>query len=156
MPGGNNNTWVPPVNFYFSVGFQWGSQKAAASFQEVSGLELEMVTRSIHPLGDEGGQILATGEIKHSHIVLKRPLEMLKQEIADWVKECFSFMVGTNKIRPCLLIISLLGADGQPYASWECTQAFPVKWSLSAMDAEKSALAIETLTLTCKTLERIK
>lgn len=155
MPEGNNSTWIPPVNFYFSVGFQWGSRKTTASFMEVSGLEFEMVTQTIKPLGDEGGQILATGEIKHSNIILKRPLEPLDKEIAKWAKECFSFMVGTNKIRPCLLIISLLGADGKPYASWECTQAFPVKWSLSPMNALESKLSIETLTLTCKTLERI-
>ncbi len=155
MPDGNNNNWIPPVSFYFNVVFQWGSQQATASFMEVSGLEMEIGTKGINPLGNDGGQTLPTGEIKHSNIVLKRPLEAIDREIAKWVKECFSFMVGKNKIRPCLLIISLLDADGQPYASWECMQAFPIKWSLSPMNAEESKLSIETLTLTCKTLERI-
>ena len=155
MPDGNNNNWIPTVSFYFKVAFQWGSQQTTASFMEVSGLELEMTTTKISPLGDDGGQILATGEIKHSDIVLKRPLESIDKEIAKWVKECFSFMVGQNKIRPCLLIISLLGPDKQPYASWECLQAIPIKWSLSPMNSEESKLSIETLTLTCKTLERI-
>lgn len=155
MPDGNNNNWIPPVSFYFNVVFQWGSQKTTASFMEVCGLELSMTTKMIHPLGDDGGQILPTGEIKHSDIVLKRPLVAIDKELAQWVNTCFSFMVGENKIKPCLLIVSLLGADGQPYASWECSEAFPIKWSLSPMNSEESKLSIETLTLTCKTLKRI-
>lgn len=155
MPDGNNNNWIPPVSFYFNVVFQWGSQQATASFMEVSGLEMSMTTKKIHPLGDDGGQLLPTGEINHSNIVLKRPLEAIDKEIAKWVKECFSFMIGNNKIRPCLLLISLLDPDNQPYASWKCSQAFPIKWSLSPMNSEESKLSIETLTLKCKTLERV-
>ena len=150
----SDNRWIPPVSFYFRVVFQWGSHEIAASFMEVSGLDEEMETKKIQPLGDEGGQVLVTGEIKHSNLVLKRPLEALDQELAGWVKECFSFMVGENKIRPCILIISLLDAEEKPYASWVCTQVFPIKWNLSPMNAEESRLAMETLTLTFKTMER--
>lgn len=155
MPDGNLNNWIPPVSFYFNVVFKWGSQQTTASFMEVSGLDMEMTTTEIKPLGDDGGQMLATGEIKYSNIVLKRPLRAIDKEIDKWVKECFSFMVGKNKIRPCLLIISLLDSDNNPYASWQCMQVFPIKWSLSPMNAEESKLSIETLTLTYKTLERI-
>ena len=154
MANDNKGDWVPPVSFYFKVVFQWGSQKTTASFTEVNGLEEEMLTKTIKPLGDDGGQTRVTGEIKHNHIVLQRPLEALDQEIAKWVKQCFSFMVGQNKIKPCLLIISLLNANGQPYVNWECTQVFPVKWSLAPMKSDHSSLSIETLTLTYKTLER--
>lgn len=113
-----------------------------------------MLTKTIQPLGDDGGQILVTGEIKHNHIVLQRPLESIDRKITKWVKQCFSFMVGQNKIRPCLLIISLLDAKGRPSASWVCTQVFPVKWSLAPLKSDKSDLSIETLTLTYKTLQR--
>ena len=150
----SKSEWFPPVAFYFRVVFQWGSHEIPASFMEVSGLEEEIVTQQIQPLGDDGGQVLVTGEVKHQNIVLKRPLEALNMDIAKWVKECFSFMTGKNKIRPCLLIISLLDSDDKPYASWACSQTFPVKWSLSPFDAKESKLSIETLTLTCKTLER--
>ena len=150
----SDKRWVPPISFYFRVVFQWGGHSVSASFMEVSGLDVEMKTQTIKTLGDEGGQVLVTGEIVHTNLILKRPLEALTQELADWVKECFSFMTGENKIKPCLLIISLLNVDETPYASWVCTQAFPIKWSLSPMNAEESKLAIETLTLTFKTLER--
>ncbi len=154
MTVSKKSAWVPPVSFYFKVVFQWGSQKTTASFIEVSGLEEEMLTKTIQPLGDDGGQILVTGEIKHNYIVLQRPLESIDKKITRWVKQCFSFMVGHNKIRPCLLIISLLDAKGHPSVSWVCTQAFPVKWSLSPLKSDKSDLSIETLTLTYKTLQR--
>ena len=150
----SDKRWVPPISFYCRVVFQWGGHSVSASFMEVSGLDVEMKTQTIKTLGDEGGQVLVTGEIVHTNLILKRPLEALTQELADWVKECFSFMTGENKIKPCLLIISLLNVDETPYASWVCTQAFPIKWSLSPMNAEESKLAIETLTLTFKTLER--
>lgn len=154
MSQGNDDIWTPPVNFYFNVVFQWGTQNATASFMEVSGLAQELVIKTIQPLGDDGGQTLVTGEINHEKIVLKRPLEPVGETIAGWVKECFSFMVGQNKIRPCLLIISLLNSEGNPFASWECTQAFPVKWGINPLNSNKSELSIETLTLTCKTLVR--
>lgn len=149
-----DNSWIPPVSFYFRVAFQWGNHETHGSFMEVSGLDEEIAVKQIQALGDDGGQTLVTGEIKHTNITLKRPLESLSGELASWVKECFSFMIGENKIRPCLLIISLLDANENPYASWVCTQAFPIKWSLSPMNAQESQLSIETLTLTFKTLER--
>lgn len=150
----SDSNWVPPVSFYFRVVFQWGSHRIKGSFMEVSGLDQEMEIKKIQPLGDDGGQTLVTGEIKHTNIVLKRALEPLDEGLASWVKECFSFMVGENKIRPCLLIITLCDANKKPYASWVCTQAFPIKWSLSPMNAQESKLSMETLTLTFKTLER--
>lgn len=156
MPQNTDNKWIPPVSFYFRVVFQWGKHRITVPFMEVTGLDTELETTKIQALGDDGGQILVTGEVKHSNLVLKRPLEPLNEELTDWMKRCFSFMVGENKIKPCLLVIFLLGADGRPYACWVCTQVFPIKWSLSAMDAQKSELSIETLTLTCKTIERKK
>lgn len=156
MPKSSDNKWIPPVSFYFRVVFQWGKHRITVPFMEVTGLETELQTTTIKPLGDDGGQLLATGEIKHSNLVLKRPLEPLSEELTGWMKECFSFMVGQNKIRPCLLVIFLLGADGSPLTCWVCREVFPIKWSLSPMDAQESKLSMETLTLTCKTVERKK
>lgn len=39
----DSKTWKPPVLFHFSVEFQWGKDKASASFAEVDGLGQELV-----------------------------------------------------------------------------------------------------------------
>lgn len=44
----DKNRWIPPVNFYFRVVFQWGKHEIAASFMEVSGLDVEMETKRFH------------------------------------------------------------------------------------------------------------
>ena len=154
MPGGDDKNWTPPVNFYFRVEFQWGSSndKTVASFLEVSGLDEEVAVEAVKS-NIEGG-MRPTGRIKHGNIVLKRPLKYLNEDIRKWVKECFSFTLGDNRIRPCLVIISLLNPEGKPCAGWECSRAFPVKWSLDPMNSSESKLAIESLTLCYSRLSR--
>lgn len=144
--------WTPPVQFYFQVEFQLEGGRVIASFSEVDGLVQELVCVD-HP--QHGDNVLALPErVKVGDIVLKRALEPLTETVNSWMKDCFDFHF-TGWIAPCTLIISLMGEDRQPVASWECKRAIPIKWSLGSLNASESKLSIETLTLKYTCLKRI-
>lgn len=149
----SHEDWSYPLGFIFHAEFQWGSDHAAASFMEISGLDQEMVFQETQQQGDDGAWLKLPRQVKHGNLVLKRPLEPLSEKITEWVKSCLAFS-RNGWINPSLLVITLCNERGEVAASWECSRAFPIKWGLSALDSQKSGLAIETLTLNYNILER--
>lgn len=143
----DNDSWKPPVLFRFSVEFQWGKDKASASFAEVDGLGQELVFGK-----GEGGTALAV-EIKVPDLVLKRALEPLDEKITVWIKNTFGFRSGT-KIKPCNLYVSLLDGQNRAMARWECEWAFPTQWMVGPLNASESRIAVESIRLKYKSLKR--
>lgn len=133
----------PPVGFHFSVVFQLFPQTPNDfRFQEVSGLEMQMNMESI----TEGGQNRFTWELpvraKYSDIVLKRGM-FIGSGILMWCKNAFENFV----FEPVNIIISLLNEHHVPIQAWYVVNAIPKKWSVSSFNAEKSALVVESITL---------
>lgn len=145
----DSNTWKPPVLFHFSVEFQWGNDKASASFAEVDGLGQELVLEK----GD--GRIDLATDIKVPELVLRRALEALNEKITVWVKNTFLFRSGA-RITPCNLHVSLLDETNKVIARWVCEWAFPVKWTVNPLNASESKIAVESITLKYKSLRRNK
>ena len=159
----DSNTWKPPVLFHFSVEFQWMPARASASFAEVDGLGQELVLESnVARSGEAPGYPKG---VKVGDIVLKRALEPLSdlitiwvQPLSDlitiWVQCCFNF-TEIGWIEPCNVAISLLDEEDIIVARWHCLRAIPIKWSAAGLDASKSGIATETLTLRYTKLIRI-
>lgn len=145
----DSKTWKPPVLFHFSVEFQWGNDKASASFAEVDGLGQELVFEK----GKDETELPV--DVKVTDITLKRAIEPINEKITVWVKNTFRFMYGA-KIKPCTLLISLLDEQGKPIARWTCERAYPVKWTVSPLNASESKIAAETITLRYQSLSRNK
>ena len=147
----DSNTWAPPVLFHFSVEFQWDGDRASASFSEVDGLgqELELA----RPEKGNGNEKELPKDVKVTDLTLKRAVEPVNEKITVWVKNTFRFLYGA-KIKPCTLLICLLDGQGKPAAKWICERAFPVKWTVSPLNASESRIAIETITLRYETLRR--
>ncbi len=135
--------------FHFSVEFQWGNDKASASFAEVDGLGQELVLEK----GD--GRIDLATDIKVPELVLRRALEALNEKITVWVKNTFLFRSGA-RITPCNLHVSLLDETNKVIARWVCEWAFPVKWTVNPLNASESKIAVESITLKYKSLRRNK
>lgn len=140
----DSNTWKPPVQFHFRVDFQWKTGKASASFAEVDGLGQEIVfdnkaVKSERTPGYPSG-------VKSEDIVLKRAIEPLKEQITAWVKDSFNFR-DTGWIDTCTVIISLLDESNKITARWTCVRAIPIKWKVSGLNASKSEIVVETITL---------
>lgn len=133
----------PPVGFHFSVTFELFPQTPSdARFQEVSGLEMTMEMESIA----EGGQNRFTWELpvkaKYSDLMLKRGM-FIGSGIVMWCKNAFENFV----FEPVNILIALLNDQHVPVQAWYVVNAIPKKWSVSAFDAERSAIVVESITL---------
>jgi phage tail-like protein len=60
-----------------------------------------------------------------------------------WCKNAFENFV----FEPVNIIISLLNEHHVPIQAWYVVNAIPKKWSVSSFNAEKSALVVESITL---------
>ncbi len=134
---------VPPSVFFFSVQFGFGDTDNR--FQEVSGLTVEMETEAIK----EGGENRFTHNLpvrsKYTNLSLKRGL-IKDSKIIDWCKKAFDQFI----FEPRDIVIMLRNSKGENLATWNVTGVYPIKWSVSNLDAMKSELVIETLVLSYK------
>ncbi|GAB2577818.1 phage tail protein [Spirosoma areae] len=136
-------SFYPPVGFYFSVSIDGMPDDSA--FQEVTGLSVSVETQSVA----EGGENRFVHQLplraKAERLVLKRGLTV-SSSLLTWCRravEEFSFSPRT--IHVFLLDPSNATAPGTPLAAWHLVNAYPVKWSVSAFNAEENSLAVESI-----------
>ena len=133
----------PPASFHFLVVFlDIPTVGNDVLFQSVSGLSASIETENVK----EGGENRFTHELPvrcdYSDLVLKRGV-LSDSGVIGWLRgafEGFSF-------RPCDLLVTLLNDAHQPLIVWKVVHALPKRWSVSDLDAERSAVLIETLEL---------
>lgn len=161
-----DTTWSIPVAFYFMVTIG----KSQIAFKEVSGLSTEMELETIQEGGVNEYEHRLPKQVKHGNLVLKRTLMPLKDnEVVSWIRDvlegglCFDVtgrkLPITRNIQVTLLSIKSQ-AEGEkdatiPLYKWECINAFPVKWEVDTLDAEKNSVLIETLEFAYSGLKRI-
>jgi len=133
----------PPVGFHFLVTFELFPQTPNDfRFQEVTGLEMTM---EMEPFA-EGGQNRFTWELpvkaQYSDLVLKRGM-FIGSGILMWCKNAFENFV----FEPVNILIALLNDQHVPIQAWYVVNAIPKKWAVSAFDATKSSVVVESITL---------
>ena len=57
---------------------------------------------------------------------------------------------------PSNVLVSLLDKTSTPVASWLFLNAYPVKWSLSALNATANEVVIKTIELTYQSMQPIR
>lgn len=142
---------IPPTAFFFEVAFQGsGNKKMDSSFQEVSGLKVNVGTLE----KSEGGDNVFVHQIPKSNkfedIVLKRCLSK-NEDLEKWCRDA----IEDFKFKPMNISLRLVsskseaieGAANVPLAVWPFEQAIPISWELATFRNEKDVFAIETLTL---------
>jgi phage tail-like protein len=145
----------PPVSFFFEVVFQdegLDKEPVETRFQSVSGLNVEFQSESLKEGGENRFEHQLPTRTKFSPLVLKRGLVDNSNLIAWFTDALFNF-----DIRPMNVQVRLKGyqnvSANEPGTElknlvvWDLVNAWPKKWNLSDLDAEQSALAIETLEL---------
>lgn len=148
--------FVAYTAFHFDVTFQGSDPDIPdTAFQEVSGLETELVTEPLQEGGENRFVHNLPKQVKHKNLTLKRALMTGDNGLVTWCKNTLEQGFG-KPIKPQDLLISLRDAAGEPVASWSITNAFPVKWAAGNFDAMKNELAIETIELSYLSLERKK
>ena len=132
----------PPPSFHFLVNFIDLKLGSDVKFQSVAGLDVRMETEPYK----EGGENRFVHQLpvrsNFSKLTLKRGL-FVNSQLINWCMDTFNNM----EIRPINLIISLLNEKHLPLMTWNIVNAYPVKWSVSELNAERSELAIESIEL---------
>lgn len=125
-----------------------------SSFQEVSGLSVEISTEDIVEGGENRFTHKAPAATKYPNLVLKRGTLSEDSVLVNWCKRVFES--GLNGRIECYnLIINLLSAEEmQPLMSWNITKAYPVKWDVSGINAMQNELAIESMEFAYQRFER--
>ena len=132
----------PPASFHFIVSFIDFKFLPDVMFQSVSGLEVSLETETYKEGGENRFLHTVPVRANYSNLTLKRGL-FVHSQLINWCMDTFNNM----EVKPVNMIISLLNDLHLPIMTWNVVNAYPVKWSVSNLDAEKSELAIESLEL---------
>ena len=139
--------YLPPVAFYYALTID-GESKVDSGFQEVSGLTLDMKTETIQDGGENRFVHKVPGRVTYEDLVLKRGLITSTSSLAQWIHSHLSGNLA-SRVEPKNVSLQLLDANQQTLLqAWHFVNAFPTSWSLSSMEAQGDALAVESLTLT--------
>lgn len=139
------NVWPLP-KFYFSVKI---GPLGDASFQEVSGLELEaQVIEYRHGNSKEFSTIKMPGLKKFGDVTLKKGVFKGDNKFWDWFKE-----IKMNVIKRETATISLLDESGAATMTWTLKNAWPTKITGTDLKSDGNEVAVETLVLAHEGLE---
>lgn len=154
FPGPFSLVGNPPLGFRFGVLFLIGGavpNPLDTLFQKVSGLSSTVETAPI----EEGGQNLYVQSlpkrIKYENLVLERGVVVGSPLVIE-----FNVAMSLFKFSPSNVLVTLLDATRIPLAAWLFMKAYPVKWSVSNLDADSNSVVIETMELTYQRMQVLR
>ena len=144
----------PPLSFRFKVDFFIGGvvpNRLDILFQKVSGLGATIETRTV----DEGGQNLYSQllpkTIQHDNLVLERGVAVASPLVEEFIAAMSNFTFSPSNV-----MVTLLNEASDAVSSWLFLKAYPVKWSVSDLDATANSVAIETMEFTYQHMQVIR
>ena len=143
----------PPLAFRFGVFFFAAGvvpNPVDILFQKVSGIGSTINTKPV----EEGGQNLYTQslpeKIQYDNLVLERGLVTGSPLSIE-----FNAAMTLFRFAPSNVMVNLLNDTGLLVAAWLFTNAYPVKWSVSDLDADNNAVVVEHLELSYQRMQAI-
>lgn len=150
----------PALSYRFGVFFFAGGvlpNPIDFRFQKVSGLTTEVQMETI----DEGGQNLYSHrlptKINYNNLVLERGLS--KGVIPSPLTLEFNYTFSQFKFSPSNVLVTLyedVHGVTLPISAWLFINAYPVKWSVSELDAQANAIAIDSMELAYTRFQSIR
>jgi len=134
------SNYYPPLGFHFKVEF--ANLSGEYQFQSVSGLNVELETEQIAEGGENRFKHKLPVSTRYPNLVLKRGIRV-DSSLTKWCREALEDF----DIKPTNITISLLNEEHEPLMTWNVVHAYPIKWSVSEFNAEKSLVAIESIEL---------
>ncbi|HZY36299.1 MAG TPA: phage tail protein [Mucilaginibacter sp.] len=133
----------PFTGFHFLVVFEIFPQVPNDfRFQEVTGLT-STVNLDTYPEGGENRFVhRLPGRTTYSDLVLKRGMTLISG-VTAWCLDC----IENFNYQPTNMLISLLNEDHLPVNSWYVTNAIPIKYEVTGLNAEQNQIVIESMTL---------
>lgn len=144
----------PPLGFRFGVFFFAGGaipNSLDFRFKKVSGIGSTISTHTLN----EGGQNLYSHKlperVQYDNLILERGLATGSLLAAE-----FNVAMSLFKFAPSNVLVTLLNESAIPVSSWLFMTAYPVKWTVSSLDAESNSVVIETMELTYQRMQSIR
>ena len=138
------NLLDPPMAFRFGVFFFARGiipNPIDIRFQKVSGLSATIESSNLNDGGDNSMSAAWFPEkVVHENVRLERGLTLLSP-----LNNEFDKALTDLKVKPSNVLIILFGDSNLPFSAWLLRKAYPVKWSISDLDADSSQLVIETM-----------
>jgi len=135
--------YYPPLGFYYKVEFSISKDKNDVRFQSVSGLSVEYDYESFKEGGENRFEHKLPIRTKYSDMVLKRGM-LTDSTVLKWFLDAFR----ERTFKPTDINVILMSEKSQPLRTWKVAHAIPKKWLISDLNANESAIVIETLELT--------
>jgi phage tail-like protein len=112
-----------------------------AGFTECTGLEMTLETEDYNEGGNNGTVLKFPKRMKYGEITLKKG-QTKRTELFDW---CYGFSQGIAQRKDG--VITLRDAEHKAYMAWGFRRGLPTKYSGPTMNAQQSAVAIESITI---------
>jgi phage tail-like protein len=135
--------YYPPVAFHFQVEFDLpGAGGNDIRFRDVAGLSMELDQETYNEGGENRFSHKLPGRGRYPDLVLKRGL-LTDSVVRKWCQAAIQDL----DIQTTTVWVSILNDAHQPLQTYTLINAWPKKWSVSDLNAESSALVIESLEL---------
>ena len=144
----------PPVGFFFLVTFLVGGfvpNPLDIRFQKVSGISVTMETTEIREGGENLFSLRLPTHMSYGNLVLERGMV-----IGSPLNIEFNLAMSTMSFQPGNVLVMLLNADEIPIASWLFQETYPLKWSVSDLDANQSSVMIDTMELAYARMQSLR
>lgn len=89
--------------------------------------------------------------VTHNHLLLERGLT-----VGSLLSAEFDVVMSEFKFSPGNVLVSLLNGTGVPVSSWLFMKAYPVKWSVSDLNADQNEVVIESLELAYRRMQPVR
>ena len=144
----------PPPAFNFKVVFAATGGVFDTSFQDVSGIKVEIETEPYNELGENNYVLQLPKPPKYGPLVLKRGIADIKAPLVKWCRSVFEGNF-VKPIMPMPVQVHLIGENMVPVRSWSLSNVFPISWEVDPFNSTSNAVAIETITLRYDYLSRL-
>lgn len=143
--------FYPPVAFNFSVEVPDIEGINEGNFQEVTGLTVKLGSEEVKEGGENRFVHRLPSPPKYENITLKRGM-LLGSPLITWARnavEQFTFA-------PKTVVIKLLDEKGNPLATWNVVNAYPVALKYSEFKAQDNTLVFESIELSYNYFQKIQ
>lgn len=153
----NDNKYLktyPAVGFYFRVSLgDAAGDDGDSRFQSIGGLSVEVETETRKEGGENRFEHTVPVRTKYPALVLKKGLVQSKA-FRKWCMDSINAVgtiasnnQGKRLITPKDITVTLLNPEGDELMVWNVVHAWPKKWSVSDLNAEQSAIVVESIEL---------
>jgi len=144
--------YYPPPAFYFALRVlkrpevENPAPEIDASFQEVSGIALKFGSEPVVERGEDRFAHRLPKWGRYPNLVLKRGATPKESFLSEWIAKTVDSNL-TSPIQPHDLMVTLLHERDGPAVTWIFANAYPVKYSVQALNSQEDKILIETWSL---------